>query len=295
MTHIQTVGVVGGGLMGAGIAQVAAQGGYATVLRELDEALCERARSAIERSLNKAIEKGKVTAEQRDAALARLLFVTELEEMASCDLIVEAVVEHLETKRALWQSLDAIALPEAIFASNTSSLSIVEQASATTRSARFVGLHFFNPVPAMKLVEVVRTVGTTEATMDAAFAFVRGVGKEPIAAKDTPGFVVNLLLVPYMLDAVRALEGGVASVRDIDVGMQLGAGHPMGPLALCDFVGLDTLVRVAEIMWASYRETRYAPPPLLTRLVAAGMLGRKSGGGFYDYAGETPMPNAQVG
>ncbi len=295
MTTIQVVGVVGGGLMGSGIAQVAALAGYRTILRELDDALCVRARAAIERSMSRAIEKGTLTSDARDAALAQLDVVTELDRFTECDLIVEAVVEHLETKRSLWRSLDVIAPPRAIFASNTSSLSIVEQATATTRGDRFVGLHFFNPVPAMPLVEVVRTVETSDETMRSATAFVRAAGKTPIVARDSPGFVVNLLLVPYMLDAVRALEHGVASVSDIDIGMQLGAGHPMGPLALCDFVGLDTLPRVAEIMWEAYRETRYAPPPLLARLVAGGMLGKKNGRGFYDYTGATPVPRAIVG
>lgn len=292
MTQIRSVGVVGGGLMGSGIAQVSAQGGYPTILRELDDALCAKARASIERSLQKAIEKGKLTAEQRDAALGRLTVVTDLAPLATCDLVIEAVVEHLDTKRALWRSLDALAAPDTMFASNTSSLSIVDQAAATKRGDRFVGLHFFNPVPAMRLVEVVRTVTTSDDTVRAAFDYVRTIGKEPIAAKDSPGFVVNLLLVPYMLDAIRALERGVAAVQDIDTGMQLGAGHPMGPLALCDYVGLDTLHKVAEIMWEAYRETRYAPPPLLSRLVAASMLGKKNGQGFYDYSGTSPVPNA---
>lgn len=291
MTQIRSIGVVGGGLMGSGIAQVSAQGGYPTILRELDDALCDKARASIERSLQKGIERGKLTPEERDAALGRLTCTTELSPLATCDLVIEAVVEELDTKRALWRTLDALAAPHTIFASNTSSLSIVEQAGATRRGDRFVGLHFFSPVPAMRLVEVVRAVTTSDATVDAAVAFVRTIGKEPIAARDTPGFVVNLLLVPYMLDAVRALERGVASVQDIDTGMQLGAGHPMGPLALGDHVGLDTLQKVAEIMWEAYRETRYAPPPLLARLVAAGMLGKKSGRGFYDHAGPTPVPN----
>lgn len=292
MAQIRSIGVVGGGLMGSGIAQVAAQSGCPTILRELDGTLCDKSRAAMVRSLEKGVEKGKLTAEERDAALGKLTFTTDLASLASCDLVIEAIVEEIDAKRTLWRTLDALAAPHAIFASNTSSLSIVEQAAATERGDRFVGLHFFNPVAAMRLVEVVRTVTTSDETVDAAFAFVRSIGKEPIAARDTPGFVVNLLLVPYMLDAVRALERGVASVQDIDTGMQLGAAHPMGPLALCDYVGLDTLHRVAEIMWEAYRETRYAPPPLLARLVAAGMLGRKNGRGFYDYSGTTPVPNA---
>ena len=295
MTTHGTVGVVGGGLMGAGIAQVAAQAGLPTILRELDDSLCTRARASIQRSLTKAVEKGKLPPDAVEKTMANLSFTTELGALAACDIVIEAVVEHLETKRTLWGALDAIAAPHTIFASNTSSLSIVEQATATERGDRFVGLHFFNPVPAMRLVEVVRTVTTSDDTMRSAYDFVRAIGKEPIAAKDTPGFVVNLLLVPYMLDAVRALERGVANVADIDVGMQLGAAHPMGPLALCDFVGLDTLHRVAGIMYDAYRETRYAPPPLLTRLVAAGMLGKKNGRGFYTYGGEVPVPNNFAG
>ncbi len=295
MTTSLVVGVIGGGLMGSGIAQVAALAGHRTILRELDDALCARARSAIERSMHRAIEKGKLDADARDAALARLTTATTLEQLAECDLVIEAIVENLDAKRALWTALDAIVPAGSFFASNTSSLSIVEQATATTRGDRFVGMHFFNPVPAMPLVEVVRTIETSDDTMQRAMAFVQSLGKTPIVARDSPGFVVNLLLVPYMLDAVRALEHGVASVADIDVGMQLGAGHPMGPLALCDFVGLDTLQRVAEIMWQAYREPRYAPPPLLAWLVAGGMLGKKNGRGFYDYAGATPVPRAFAG
>lgn len=291
MTEIRTVGVVGGGLMGSGIAQVAAVAGLGTVLREVDDGAVARALGAVERSTAKAVERGKLTADARDAALARLTVTSSLDAIAGCDLVIEAIVEELEAKRAVWRALDALAPAATIFASNTSSLSIVEQAAATQRGDRFVGLHFFNPVPAMPLVEVVRTVTTGEAAMARVLAFVRTIGKVPILARDSPGFVVNLLLVPYMLDAIRALEHGVASIADIDTGMQLGAGHPMGPLALCDFVGLDTLARVAGIMWEAYREPRYAPPPLLVRMVAAGMLGRKNGRGFYDRTGPEPVPN----
>ena len=280
--------------MGAGIAQVAAQSGHSTILRELDESLCARASAAIARSLGRAIEKGTLTSEQRDATLVQLRFTTEIGALAEADLVIEAVVEELDAKRALWTELDRVAASHTIFASNTSSLSISAQATATTRGDRFVGLHFFNPVPAMKLVEVVCTAETSDATLRSATDFVRSTGKEAIVAKDSPGFVVNLLLVPYMLDAIRALEHGVASIADIDVGMQLGAGHPMGPLALCDFVGLDTLQRVANIMTAAYGARRYAPPPLLTRLVAAGMLGKKQGRGFYDYRGDVPVPNTPL-
>lgn len=292
---IRTVGVIGGGLMGSGIAQVAAQHGYRTILREVDQALCDGAQAAIERSMARAIEKGKLTEAARDAARLQLTCTTELADLSACDLVIEAVVEDLAVKRSVWQAMDPVAPPQAIFASNTSSLSIVEQAAVTGRGDRFVGLHFFNPVPAMPLVEVVRTVTTSDATVHSALGWVAAIGKDAILARDTPGFVVNLLLVPYMLDAIRALEHGIASVADIDKGMQKGAGHPMGPLALGDYVGLDTLARVAGVMWDAYREARYAPPPLLTRMVAAGMLGRKNGHGFYRYGGEQPVPNTIVG
>jgi 3-hydroxybutyryl-CoA dehydrogenase len=288
MTDIHRVAVLGGGLMGSGIAQVAAQAGFETVVREVSDALCERARGAIERSLAKGVERETVTPAERDQALARLSFTTDVAALAESDIVVEAVVEDLEVKNALWRELDALCPPRTIFASNTSSLTIAAMAAATARPDRVVGLHFFNPVPVMKLVEVVRTVTTSEATFGAAFAFARALGKEPIAAKDNSGFVVNLLLVPYMLDAIVALERGVATVSDIDTGMRLGAGHPMGPFTLLDFVGLDTVYKIAEIMFDEYRERRYAPPPLLKRMVLAGMYGRKSGKGFYDYSSDPP-------
>jgi len=290
-SSIRTVGVLGGGLMGSGIAQVAAQAGFATVLREVSDALGQRARTGIEKSLAKGIERGKVTPEARDQALARLTVTTQLADFRDCDVVVEAVVEDLDVKNQLWRELDSICPAHTIFASNTSSLTIAAMAAATTRADRMVGLHFFNPVPLMKLVEVVRTVTTSAETFDRTFAFARALGKEPIAAKDNSGFVVNLLLVPYMLDAIRALEGGVASIADIDKAMQLGTGHPMGPFTLLDFVGLDTTHKIADIMFGEYREKRYAPPPLLRRMVLAGMYGRKSGKGFYDYSQEPPVPS----
>ena len=277
--------------MGSGIAQVAAQAGFATVLREVSDALGQRARAGIEKTLAKGIERGKVTAEARDQALGRLTFTTQLADFRDCDVVVEAVVEDLGVKNQMWRELDSICPAHTIFASNTSSLTIAAMAAATTRADRMVGLHFFNPVPLMKLVEVVRTVTTSQQTFDRAFAFARALGKEPIAAKDNSGFVVNLLLVPYMLDAIRALEGGVASIADIDKAMQLGTGHPMGPFTLLDFVGLDTTHRIADIMFDEYREKRYAPPPLLKRMVIAGMYGRKSGKGFYDYSQDPPRVN----
>jgi 3-hydroxybutyryl-CoA dehydrogenase len=288
MTSISTVGVLGAGLMGSGIAQVAAQAGFTTKVREVSDPLCLRARAGIEKSLAKAVERGKVAAEQRDQTLGRLSFTTTVAELRDCDIVIEAVVEDLEVKNALWKELDALCPAHTIFASNTSSLTIAAMAAATTRPDRMVGLHFFNPVPVMKLVEVVRTVTTSVATFDIAYEFARRLGKEPIRAKDNSGFVVNLLLVPYLLDAITHLERGVASVEDIDKGMQLGTGYPMGPFTLLDFVGLDTTYKIAEIMFDEYRETRYAPPPLLKRMVLAGMYGRKSGKGFYDYAIDPP-------
>jgi len=294
MTEIKTVGVLGCGLMGSGIAQVCATAGYRTLAREVSDALIDRGRGIIERSLAKLVERGKVPAADRDAALERLTFTTDIADLGDADVVIEAVTENLDLKNALWSELDAMCRPESIFASNTSSLTIAAMAAATSRADRFVGLHFFNPVPIMKLVEVVRTVTTSPATFDRAIAFARSLGKEPIAAKDNSGFIVNRLLVPYLLDAVRALEQGVGSVEDIEKGMVLGTGYPMGPFTLLDFVGLDTTYRIAEIMFEEYRETRYAPPPLLKRMVLAGMFGKKSGRGFYDYS-RTPPVVADLG
>ena len=288
---IKRVGVLGGGLMGSGIAQVAAQAGFTTILREVSETICQRARGGIEKTLAKGIEKGKVTPDQRDEAMGRLSFTTEVAALGDCDIVIEAVIEDLDIKNGMWKELDALCPPHTIFASNTSSLTIAAMAAATARPDRMVGLHFFNPVPLMKLVEVVKTVTTSEAAFQRAFDFARSLGKEPIRAKDNSGFVVNLLLVPYLIDAINALEGGVASIEDIDKGMQLGTGYPMGPFTLLDFVGLDTTYKIAEIMFDEYREKRYAPPPLLKRMVLAGMYGRKSGKGFYDYSQNPPKVN----
>ncbi|MEX2108985.1 MAG: 3-hydroxybutyryl-CoA dehydrogenase [Gemmatimonadaceae bacterium] len=292
MKAIRKVGVVGGGLMGSGIAQVSAAAGFPTAVREVTRALCDKSRESIEKVLAKGIERGKVTAAQRESTLENLRFVIAVEDLADSDLIIEAVIEDLEVKNALWSELNRIARPDAIFASNTSSLTIVAMATASGRADRMLGLHFFNPVPLMKLVEVVRTITTSDETERRVVDFVRALGKEPIRAKDSSGFVVNLLLVPYMLDAIKALEANVASVEDIDKGMQLGAGHPMGPFTLLDFVGLDTVYKIAEIMFDEYREKRYAPPPLLKRMVIAGMLGKKSGKGFYDYSTDPPGVSA---
>jgi 3-hydroxybutyryl-CoA dehydrogenase len=288
MKKIKKVGVIGGGLMGSGIAQASAAAGFPTIVREISEDLCAKSRQSIEKSLAKGIERAKVTAAERDTTLKNLRFVTRLEELADSDLFIEAVVEELDVKNSLWSELNRIAQPDAIFASNTSSLTIIAMATASGRPDRMLGLHFFNPAPLMKLVEVVRTITTSEETEQRALDFVKALGKEPIRAKDSSGFVVNLLLIPYMLDAINALEANVASVEDIDKGMQLGAGHPMGPFTLLDFVGLDTAYKIAEIMFEEYRDRRYAPPPLLKRMVLAGMLGKKSGKGFYDYSSNPP-------
>lgn len=278
--------------MGSGIAQVSAAAGFPTVVREVSHQLCDKSRQSIEKVLAKGIERGKVTDAQRTATLENLKFVTAVQDLSAVDLIIEAVVEDLEVKNTLWAELNRIAGPDTIFASNTSSLTIIAMATASGRADRMLGLHFFNPVPLMKLVEVVRTITTSEETERRVLDFVRALGKEPIRAKDSSGFIVNLLLIPYMLDAINALEASVASVEDIDKGMQLGAGHPMGPFMLLDFVGLDTAYRIAEIMFAEYREKRYAPPPLLKRMVMAGMLGKKSGKGFYDYSTDPPRVSA---
>ncbi|HEV7671615.1 MAG TPA: 3-hydroxybutyryl-CoA dehydrogenase [Thermoanaerobaculia bacterium] len=281
---IQKVGVLGCGLMGAGIAEIAAKAGLTTVVREVNQGFLDKGLSRIQGSLGKAVEKGKLDAGARDAALANLTGTTEFADLADCDLVVEAIVENVDEKKKTFAALDEIVKPEAIFASNTSSLTITQLAMSTKRPDRFVGLHFFNPVPVMKLVEVVRTILTSDEAFEAAFEFARKVGKEPIAARDNSGFIVNRLLVPYLLDAIRALEEGVGSVEDIDKGMQLGCGYPMGPFTLLDFVGLDTTLYIADIMFEEYREKRFAPPPLLKQMVLAGRLGRKSGRGFYDHA-----------
>ncbi len=288
MTDIQKVGVLGCGLMGRGIAQVAASTGHETVVRDVSDAFNDKGKAAIEKSLAKFVEKEKMSAKDRDATLGRLTFTTNLDDLKDCDIVLEAITEDLELKNSLWKQLDAMCPEHTIFASNTSSLTIAAMAAATERGDRFVGMHFFNPVPLMKLVEVVRTVTTSAASFDRAMAFAKALRKEPIAAKDNSGFIVNLLLVPYLIDAIRALEQGVGSVQDIDKGMVMGTGHPMGPLTLLDFVGLDTTLKIAEIMFDEYREQRYAPPPLLKRMVIAGWYGRKTGKGFYDYSTEQP-------
>jgi len=281
---IGKVGVLGCGLMGAGIAEVCARAGLETYVREIDEALLERGLDRIRGSLGKAVDKGKLEAGDRDAALERLVGTIELSDLSDCDLIIEAIVENLEEKCRTFARLDELTKESALFASNTSSLTITEIAMSTARGDRFIGLHFFNPVPVMRLVEVVKTLVTSEETLERARAFVRAVGKEPVTCQDNSGFIVNRLLVPYLLDAIRAVEQGVGSIEDIDKAMQLGCGYPMGPLTLLDFVGLDTTYYIANIMFDEYREQRFAPPPLLKNMVLAGRLGRKSGRGFYDYS-----------
>jgi len=289
--EIRRVGVLGCGLMGSGIAQVSAMSGHPTLVREVSQELLDKGMARIENFLKKGVEKEKVTQEAMDRTLSNTTGTLKLEDMAESDIIIEAIVEDLDAKNETFQALDNICPPETILASNTSSLTVTAMARATRRPARLLGLHFFNPVPIMKLVEVVKTILTDEEVFNDTFAFVKSLGKEPVAARDNSGFIVNLLLVPYLLDSIRALENGVATVEDVDKGMQLGCGYPMGPLTLLDFVGLDTTYRIANIMFEEYREKRYAPPPLLKKMVLAGYYGRKSGMGFYDYSGDEPVPS----
>jgi 3-hydroxybutyryl-CoA dehydrogenase len=281
--HIRTVGVLGCGLMGSGIAQVCAAAGYRTIVREVDDGFLQKGLGRIRMFLEDGIARGKVMPDTRDALLARLSGTTSIEALKECDVILEAIVENLEAKRAMYVALEKVVAGHAIFLSNTSSLCITELAAATSRPDRFGGLHFFNPVPLMKLVEVIRGLATSDETYQQVFAFARSLGKEPITAPDRPGFIVNRLLVPYLLDAIRAFENGLGTLEDIDAGMKLGCGYPMGPFALLDFVGLDTTYYIANIMFEEFREPAYAPPPLLKRMVLAGRLGRKSGRGFYTY------------
>ena len=290
--EIEKVGVLGCGLMGAGIAQTAATAGFETVVREVSDEIIAKGFAGIEKSLAKFAEKGTITGEQQTEIRGRLSGTTSFAALADCDIIIEAIIENLDLKRDTFRQLDALCKPETIFASNTSSLSVTEMMTATSagRQRRFVGLHFFNPVPLMKLVEVVRTVLTDEEVYEQAVAFGQRLGKVPVRAGDKSGFIVNRLLVPYLLDSIRALEEGVGSIVDIDNGMKLGCGHPMGPLTLLDFVGLDTTYYIAEIMFAEFREKRFAPPPLLKRMVMAGLYGRKSGRGFYDYTADAKNP-----
>jgi 3-hydroxybutyryl-CoA dehydrogenase len=280
---IKTVGVLGCGLMGAGIAQVCAAAGYRTIVREVDQTFLDKGLGRVRKFLEDGVARGKVTADARDATLGNLSGTTSVDALKDCDLIIEAIIENLEDKRQIYAALEQVVAAHTILLSNTSSLCITELAAATRRPDRFGGLHFFNPVPLMKLVEVIRALTTSDETYQTVFAFAQSLGKEPITAPDRPGFIVNRLLVPYLLDAIRAYENGLGTLEDIDKGMKLGCGYPMGPFTLLDFVGLDTTYYIANIMFEEFREPAYAPPPLLKRMVLAGRLGKKSGRGFYTY------------
>jgi 3-hydroxybutyryl-CoA dehydrogenase len=290
--EIKKVGVLGCGLMGSGIAQTAAMAGFEVTVREVSEELLQKGFASIEKSLERFAGKGTITPEQQKETRDRLFGTTSFKDMADCDIIIEAIIENLDDKQKTYRELDALCKPETIFASNTSSLSITQMMVATSpvRQQRFIGMHFFNPVPLMKLVEVVRTILTDPTVYEDAVAFGKKLGKVPVRASDKTGFIVNRLLVPYMLDSIRALEEGVGSIVDIDNAMKLGCGYPMGPLTLGDFVGLDTTYYIAEIMFNEFRERRFAPPPLLKRMVLAGLYGRKSGRGFYDYSKDPKNP-----
>ena len=280
---IQRVGVVGCGLMGSGITEVCARHGYEVVVRELNDELVQAGLRRIERSMARAVERQKMTPKEREAAWARIRGTTRLEDLRDCDLVIEAVTENMDLKKEVWRTLDGICPPKVIFASNTSSLSITEQASVTSRADRFCGMHFFNPVPVMRLVELIRGLQTSEQTLETCRHFAESLGKTVVVAKDYPGFIVNLLLVPYLLDAVRALEKGVATKEDIDTAVRLGLNHPMGPFELLDFVGIDTTYYIAEAMFQEFKDPRYAPPVLLKQMTLAGHHGRKTGKGFYEY------------
>lgn len=287
---ISKVGVVGGGLMGHGIAQICAQAGWEVVLREVDDERLARGTGMIEKQLGRAVEKGRMEQADADAVRARINGTTEYADLADCDLVIEATTEDLDGKLEMWRTIDPIVKDDAFFATNTSSLAVIDQAAATSRPDRFLGLHFFNPAQVMPLLEVVQTVTTSDEALKAGFEVGEALNKTVVHAKDKTGFIVNRLLVPYMLDAIRAYEEGVGSIEEIDVAMKAGANHPMGPLTLADFVGLDTLASIGNVMFDEYRERRFAAPPTLRKMVAAGWYGRKSGKGFYDYSGEKPVP-----
>jgi 3-hydroxybutyryl-CoA dehydrogenase len=292
--RIERVGVLGAGLMGHGIAQVAAQSGYEVVLREVDQATLEKGVGKIEKQLARAVEREKATQQEADEVRGRINGTVSYGDLSECDLVIEAITESLPLKLEMWREIDPIVKSDAVFATNTSSLSVIDQAAATGRPAQFVGLHYFNPAQVMKLVEVVRCVTTTDEVFDTGLEFARSQGKLAIPTRDTAGFIVNRLLIPYMLDAIRAYEEGVGSVAEIDEAMKAGAAHPMGPLTLADFVGLDTMGSAADALFEEFRERRFARPPLLRKMLSAGWHGRKSGMGFYDYAGEAPVANAGI-
>jgi 3-hydroxybutyryl-CoA dehydrogenase len=292
--EIKTVGVLGAGLMGHGIAQVAAQAGYDVVLRELDDDRLAKGVGKIEKQLARAVEKGKLEQGDADAARARIAPTLDYADFAACDLVIEAITEDLGLKLEMWRELDGLVKPEAWLATNTSSLAVVEQAVATSRPERFLGIHFFNPAQVMALVEVIRAVTTSDEAFEVGVAFAESLGKQPVATRDSAGFIVNRLLIPYLLDAIRAYEEGVGSIADVDAAMKAGAGHPMGPLTLADFIGLDTIGAVCDVLFDEFRERRFARPPLLRNMLAAGWYGRKSGMGFYDYSGDAPVPNPGI-
>jgi 3-hydroxybutyryl-CoA dehydrogenase len=288
---IEKVGVLGAGLMGHGIAQVAAQAGYDVVVREVDEDILAKGIGKIDKQLARAVERGKLEQGEADEVRGRIQGTTSYQDLADCDLVIEAITESLPLKLEMWKEVDALVKPEAFLATNTSSLSVIDQAAATSRPERVLGLHFFNPAQVMKLLEVVRCVTTSDEAFAAGLEFGDRCGKLTVQTRDSAGFIVNRLLVPYMLDAMRAYEEGVGSIAEIDEAMKAGAGHPMGPLTLADFVGLDTLGAICDVMFDEFRERRFARPPILRKVLSAGWRGRKSGMGFYDYAGESPAPN----
>jgi 3-hydroxybutyryl-CoA dehydrogenase len=295
MAEIRRVGVLGAGLMGHGIAQVAAQAGYDVVLRDVDDERLAKGVGKIEKQLARAVEKGRLEQADADAVRGRIAPTLDYGDFAGCDLVIEAITEDLGLKLEMWREIDAIAKPEAYFATNTSSLAVVDQAAATSRPDRFLGLHFFNPAQVMALVEVIRAVTTSDEAFQAGLEFAGSLpGKQPVQTRDSAGFIVNRLLIPYILDAIRAYEEGVGSIAEIDAAMKAGAGHPMGPLALADFIGLDTMGAVCDVLFDEFRERRFARPPLLRKMLAAGWYGRKSGKGFYDYAGEAPAQNPGI-
>jgi 3-hydroxybutyryl-CoA dehydrogenase len=291
MAEIEKVGVLGCGLMGHGITQVAAQAGYSVIVREVDEATLAKGISKIDKQLARAVEKGNASQEDADGVRARIEGTTDYGALADCGLVIEAITEDLALKLEMWSEVDRIAKPEAFFATNTSSLSVIEQAASTGRPERFVGLHFFNPAQVMKLLEVVRCVTTSEEALEFALQFGHRLGKLTVQTKDKAGFIVNRLLVPYLLDAIRAFEEGVGSISEIDQAMKAGAAHPMGPLTLCDFIGLDTMGLICGGLFDEFRERRFAQPPTLRKMLAAGWYGKKSGIGFYDYSGDVPVQN----
>jgi 3-hydroxybutyryl-CoA dehydrogenase len=292
--EIKKVGVLGAGLMGHGIAQVVAHAGYDVVLREVDDAKLDKGIGKIEKQLARAVEKGKAEQSDADAVRARIQGTTSYSDLADCDLVIEAITEDLGLKLEMWKEVDGIVKQGALFATNTSSLSVIDQAASTSRAEDFIGLHFFNPAQVMKLVEVVRGITTSDEAFDAGVEFTTSLGKLGIPTRDTAGFIVNRLLVPYLLDGIRAYEEGVGSVAEIDAAMKAGAGHPMGPLLLSDFVGLDTLGSICDVLFDEFRERRFAQPPTLRKMLAAGWYGRKSGMGFYDYSGDEPVQNPRV-